>query len=183
MFHEDGVQFDDAVNAEREYFAEHYSELYRPVLEYAAGLTGNTLVLFDKIAVGKGIFETFQKLYPETNSFYSDGQTDVGIREKIRSDLEKSDGNVLFANVQIMSTGINVKRLHNLVFCFGSKSLVRVIQSCGRILRLYDGKDCATLVDTVFNFKYSKRHYQERLKLYRQFYGKDGPDEVVKITI
>ena len=78
----------------------------------------------------------------------------------------------MFSNVQIMSTGVSIKRLHNVVFCFSSKSTTRVIQSIGRVLRLYKGKDEANLIDCVFNTKYSRRHYKERLRLYKEFYGK-----------
>ena len=129
------------------------------------------------------MFEKFKTLYPNKPAFYTDGQTKVQDREKIRGDFEKSDGNVLFSNVQIMSTGVSIKRLHNVVFCFSSKSTTRVIQSIGRVLRLYKGKDEANLIDCVFNTKYSRRHYKERLRLYKEFYGKKQPDEVIRVVL
>lgn len=178
-----GVNFDDAAKAEHEYFAKWYGELYRPVLDKAASMPGNTLVLFDKLDIGQNLFEKFKELHPERPAFYTDGQTKVQERERIRADFEKSDGNVLFSNVQIMSTGVSIKRLYNVVFCFSSKSTTRVIQSIGRVLRLYDGKDEANLVDCVFNTKYSTRHYRERLRLYKEFYGKKQPDEVVNVYL
>lgn len=63
LFHEDsaikyaaanynGINFDDAARAEHEYFAKWYGDLYRPVLDKAASMDGNTLVLFDKIDIG-----------------------------------------------------------------------------------------------------------------------------------
>ena len=122
-----GINFDDAARAEHEYFAKWYGDLYRPVLDKAAAMGGNTLVLFDKIDIGKSLFEKFRQLHPGKNAFYTDGQTKVQDREKIREDFEKDDGNVLFSNVQIMSTGVSIKRLHNVVFCFSSKSTTRVI--------------------------------------------------------
>ena len=121
---EDGIRFDDAVKAEREYVAKWYKELYRPVLDYvAANLVGNTLILFDKLDVGRSIYDYFRELYPDRKAFYNDGSTKVSEREEVRSGLEDSGDNVLFANVQIMSTGLNVKRLHNVVFAFSSMSL------------------------------------------------------------
>lgn len=178
-----GINFDDAAKAEHEYFAKWYGDLYRPVLDKAAQMGGNTLVLFDKIDIGQNLFRKFRELHPSRPAFYTDGQTKVQDREKVREDFEKSDGNVLFSNVQIMSTGVSIKRLHNVVFCFSSKSTTRVIQSIGRVLRLYRGKDEANLVDCVFNTKYSQRHYRERLRLYREFYGKKQPDEVVRVAL
>ena len=177
------IRFDDAVRAEHEYFVKWFKELYRPALDYVRNLDGNTLVLFDKLDIGQQLFGLFQEMGTGKAAFYNDGSTKVSVREGVRQSFEKSDGNVLFANVQIMSTGVNIKRLHNLVFCFSSKSTVRVIQSIGRALRLYGDKDKARLVDCVFNFKYSKRHYDERLRLYRKFYNKNGPDRVVDVKI
>ena len=110
LFHEDsaikyaaanynGINFDDAARAEHEYFAKWYGDLYRPVLDKAASMGGNTLILFDKIDIGQNLFEKFKTLYPNKPAFYTDGQTKVQDREKIRGDFEKSDGNVLFSNV------------------------------------------------------------------------------------
>lgn len=177
------IKFDDAVKAEHEYFAKWYKDLYTPVLEYVSRLDGNTLVLFDKIDIGTGIYEHYVESFPGRKVFYNDGSTKVDIREEVRTGFERSDGNVLFANVQIMSTGLNLKRLHNVVFAFGSKSATRVIQSIGRVLRLYSDKDYAHLVDTVFNMKYSSRHYRERLRLYKEYYDKRKPDEIIQYTV
>ena len=63
LFHEDsaikyvaanynGINFDDAAREEHEYFAKWYGDLYRPVLDKAASMGGNTLILFDKIDIG-----------------------------------------------------------------------------------------------------------------------------------
>lgn len=54
--------------------------------------------------------------------FYIDGTTDVKDREQVRSEFEKEDGNLLIAQVAVMSTGVNIKRLTNIVFLTGSKS-------------------------------------------------------------
>lgn len=177
------IRFDDAVKAEHEYAAKWCKEIYAPVLDLVAGMKGNTLVLFDKIDVGTALYDAYVEKHPDAKAFYNDGQTKVKEREETRSGLEDSDGNVLFANVQILGTGVSIRRLHNLVFCFSSKSTTRIIQSCGRVLRLHGGKDVANLYDVHFNYKYSSRHYKERLRLYKEFYRKNGPDETVSLQI
>jgi len=177
------IRFDDAVRAEHEYAAKWCREIYAPVLDMVAGMEGNTLVLFDKIDVGTQLYEAFREKHPDAKAFYNDGSTAVKEREETRSGLEESSGNVLFANVQILGTGVSIRRLHNLVFCFSSKSTVRIIQSCGRVLRLYGGKDEARLYDVHFNYKYSARHYRERLRLYKEYYRKDRPDEIVRLEV
>lgn len=183
QFEEDGIRFDDAVKAEHEYFAKWYKELYAPVLEYVSKLDGNTLILFDKLDIGKSLYEHYVSVYGGERCFYNDGSTDVQDREQTRSGLEQSDSNVLFANVQIMSTGVSIKRLHNIVFCFSSKSTTRVVQSIGRTLRLFGDKEYANLIDVRFNCKYSDRHYSERLKLYQELYNKRKPDITLKFFV
>ena len=179
---ESDVMFNDAYIAEKDYFNKWYRELYRPVFEYLISLKSNTLMLFDRIDIGTGLFEYARELYSDKNVFYIDGSVDVHEREHIRSLFEQSDGNLLIAQNAVMSTGVNIKRLTNLVFLTSSKSFVRTIQSIGRTLRLHDSKDRAHIIDLSWNTKYSQRHLAERLKIYKQMYGK-RPDEVIELEI
>lgn len=174
------IEFNAAVNAETEYFQQHYKELYKPVFEHLFKYKSNTLILFDRIEIGKNLFEYSKELYKDKkNVFYIDGSIDVNIRENIRSNFESSDGNLLIAQSSILSTGVNIKRLTNLVFLNSSKSFSRVIQSIGRTLRLHKTKDHAHIIDIVFNFKYSQKHFEERLKLYKQMYNKKIDDTLI----
>ena len=81
-----------------------------------------------------------------------------------------------------MSTGVNIKRLTNLVFLTSSKSFSRTIQSIGRTLRLHSSKDKAHLIDLSWNTKYSKKHLDERLRIYKKMYNKK-PDRVIELEI
>lgn len=128
------------------------------------------------------MFEYAKELYDNKNVFYIDGSIEVKVREDIRSAFEKSDGNLLFAQTATFSTGINIKRLTNLIFLTGSKSFSQVLQSIGRTLRLHDSKTEAHLIDISWNFKYSQKHLNERLKIYKDAYHKK-PDEVLKFEI
>ena len=178
------IAFDEANKAEGEYFSKHYKDLYKPVFEHLKKLGSNTLILFDRIDIGQNLFEYAKELYAdEKNVYYIDGSIDVNERERVRASFEKSDGNLLLAQSSIMSTGVNIKRLTNLIFLTGSKSFSRVIQSIGRTLRLHDSKTEAHVIDVSWNFKYSQRHYKERLKLYKDMYHKPKPDEQLTFTI
>lgn len=179
---ESDVMFNDAYNAEKEYFNKYYKDLYKPVFEYLIGLKSNTLMLFDRIDIGTGLYEYAKELYANKNVFYIDGSVKVQDREAIRSAFEKSDGNLLIAQNAVMSTGVNIKRLTNLVFLTSSKSFVRTIQSIGRTLRLHSSKDKAHIIDLSWNTKYSQKHLVERLKIYKQMYGKK-PNKVVELEI
>ena len=177
------IEFDEAVKAEDEYFVKHYKDLYKPVFEYLFNLNTNTLILFDRIEIGKNLFEYAKELYlNKKDVFYIDGSINVKDREFARESFEKCDGNLLIAQSSVMSTGVNIKRLTNLVFLTSSKSFSRVIQSIGRTLRLHESKDAAHLIDVSFNFKYSQRHLNERLKLYKEMYNKK-PDKIYTFEI
>lgn len=179
---ESDIMFNDAFIAEKEYFDKHYKDMYRPAFEYLVKLQTNTLMLFDRIDIGKHLYEYAKKLYKDKNVYYIDGSIDVHDRETIRAKFEESDGNLLIAQNAVMSTGVNIKRLTNLVFLTSSKAFARTIQSIGRTLRLHDSKDKAHLIDLSWNTKYSQRHLAERLKIYRQMYNKK-PDRVIELQI
>lgn len=179
------IFFNDAYQAEMEFFKTRYEELYMPILNYLKKLPENVLVLFDSLEIGKNLFELAkeQLKLDKRGIYYIDGSQKVGIREGIRDAFEKEDGNILFAQTATFSTGVNIKRLTHIVFMFQSKSFSRIIQSIGRALRLHFSKKEAHVVDVKFNFKYSKKHYDERLKYYKEVYNKKQPDEVINIEI
>lgn len=179
---ESDIMFNDAYIAEKEYFSKNYKDLYKPVFEYLQKLNSNTLMLFDRIEIGKNLFEYAKLMYKDKNVYYIDGSIDVHVRETIRAAFEESDGNLLIAQNAVMSTGVNIKRLTNLVFLTSSKAFARTIQSIGRTLRLHNSKNKAHLIDLSWNTKYSQKHLQERLKIYRQMYKKK-PDNIVYIDI
>lgn len=177
------ILFDDAYKAEHQYFENHYKELYKPVFNYLFNLNSNTLILFTRIEIGKNLFELAKSFYPNKQVYYIDGSIDVKDREKTRQQFEQSDGNLLIAQVATFSTGINIKRLSNLVFLTSSKSFSQVIQSIGRTLRLHFSKTEAHLIDVSWiPFKYSQRHLNDRLKIYKEMYNKK-PDEILEIEI
>ena len=187
-FHQDDLSegdifFNDAFNAELEHYKKFYIDIYTPVLKYLSSIDENILVLFDKIEVGKNVFELAKQIVPSKKAHYIDGSTPVEEREHIRSELEQNGNNILIGNVAVVGTGINIKRLNTIVFLINTKSHSRILQSIGRILRLHSTKDVARLIDVKVNYKYSTKHYNERLKFYKQFYKKSRPDKIVKLTI
>lgn len=100
------------------------------------------------------------------------GGIDTNIREEIRQLSEKYNGIIIIATYGVFSTGINIKNLQYIIFGSPSKSLIRVLQTIGRILRK-DGKDnIATAIDLVDDFSHKKhknyilRHFFERIKIY-----------------
>ena len=176
------IPFNAAHDAEHDYYEKHYKELYTPALEYVSKFDENTLILFDRIEFGKRLTEMAPNIFKDKKIHYIDGSVQVKDRMEIVKEMESHGNNVLFAEFAVFSTGINVKRLTNLVFVSSSKSFPRILQSIGRTLRLHSTKNESRIIDISFNFKYSSKHLEERLKIYKSSYNKT-PDEIKIIEI
>ena len=102
------------------------------------------------------------------------GGVDVDDREEIRQLTEQSDDAIIVASYGTFSTGINIKRLHNVIFASPSKSRVRNLQSIGRVLRKGQNKSQATLYDIADDIStdrgnnYTLNHLMERIKVYNE---------------
>jgi superfamily II DNA or RNA helicase len=100
------------------------------------------------------------------------GGTDAEQREEVRGLVEKSDDSIIVASYGTFSTGVNIRRLNNIVFASPSKSRVRVLQSIGRQLRKSSHKSTARLYDICDDLSWKKyenhtlRHFYDRKKIY-----------------
>ena len=59
---------------------------------------------------------------------------------------------ILIANYALLSTGVNLRKLHSLLLSSPLKSYTTVTQSIGRGIRLHDSKDVFTVFDLVDDF-------------------------------
>jgi superfamily II DNA or RNA helicase len=104
--------------------------------------------------------------------FFVHGGVEADEREMVREITEKEQDAIIIASYGTFSTGINIRRLHNIVFASPSKSKIRTLQSIGRVLRLGENKDQATLFDIADDLTYKSRknftieHFVERMKIY-----------------
>ena len=170
---------------EYQYFEDYHAEMEYLVTcqkrnnlikNLVADLDGNTLVLFNYVEKhGEPLYEMINNVVGDTRKvFFVHGSVDVDDREEVRQIAEKEDNAVIIASYGTFSTGINIKRLHNIIFASPSKSRVRNLQSIGRVLRKGEGKDIATLydiADDISNEKrsnYTLRHLYERVKIYQE---------------
>lgn len=150
----------------------------------------NSLILFSHTQHGKDLYlEIMSKLFPDLkvenkditgkNSFdfqknyhvyFINGEDDAKVREKTRLILENDSGAILVSNYSILSTGVNIKNLHNMIFASPLKAYTTVTQSIGRGIRKHDSKSKFTVFDLVDNLgtrKYSGtfyKQYQHRLQ-------------------
>ena len=114
------------------------------------------------------------------------GATPTDDREKVRGLVEKSDDTIIVASYGTFSLGVNIKRIHNIVFASPYKSQIKVLQSIGRGLRLAGDKEQLNLFDIadslVYNSKnnYTLNHFSERINIYNE----QGFDyDIVPITL
>ena len=135
---------------------------------------GNTLILFQFVEKhGKPLHDILKtKVDGERKLFYVSGETDVDTREKIREITEKENDAIIVASMGTFSTGINIRRLHNIIFASPSKSQIRVLQSIGRGLRKSDDGINTKVFDIADDLhwkskkNYTLTHAAERIKIY-----------------
>ena len=142
--------------------------------------TQNTLILVNHIEHLEMMEKWLNEKYAAKYKIHViQGSTDPLAREGIRQGMENEKGSVLLATYGTMSTGINIKRIHNIVFGASSKSPIRVLQSIGRGLRLHETKSKLILWDIVDNLSYKTKrgnqklnymmkHWNERLNIYTE---------------
>ena len=149
----------------------------KPRLDFICSVIGkipkNSLVLFHRIEHGIKIYD---KLRNETDKrvFYVDGGTDKDIREEYKKKMEAGEEVVLVASFGTFSTGISIKKIHNIFFTESFKSEVIIRQSIGRGLRQHESKDAVLIIDFVDDIRtiewdnYLYRHGKVRQKIYDQ---------------
>ena len=134
-------------------------------------LKGNTLVLFQyvqkhgEVLHGKMFKRLGEKLH------YVFGGTDVTDREDVRTIVEKSNDNVILASYGTFSTGVNIKKIDNIIFASPSKSRIRNLQSIGRGLRKGKDKDSMRLFDIADDIggkNYTLNHCKDRINIYNE---------------
>ncbi len=150
-------------------------------------LTGVTVALYNHTDLGEDTWTRLTnlelntktlnniKLQKELKVFIISGKTKPKIREEIRLHLNTVEDAVVIAQYSIMSTGINIPKLKNLVYLQSNKSYTATLQSIGRVLRLHDSKPKAFVFDLVDvmsgtrkDDNYLLRHFWERSNYYHQ---------------
>ena len=131
----------------------------------------NTLVLYSHTEHGKSLYRNIvNRMHPdikltnanivgpksydfqrELNIYFINGEDDAKTREMTRIALNNSSGSILVANYAVLSTGINIKALHNLIMASPLKSYTTITQSIGRGIRLHDSKSKFNVYDIIDN--------------------------------
>ena len=137
-------------------------------------LTGNTLVLVNRIDTGNKLIEKIP------DAVFISGAVKLEDRKEEYDEIKTSDGKIIVATYGVAAVGINIPRIFNLVLIEPGKSFVRVIQSIGRGIRKAEDKDFVQIWDITSACKYAKRHLTERKKYYKEA---KYPFTITKVTI
>ena len=148
----------------------------RFITNLALDLKGNTLVLYSRVEThGAILYDKINKdKQPDRKVFFIHGGVDAEERELVREITEQEQNAIIIASYGTFSTGINIKRLHNVIFASPSKSRIRNLQSIGRVLRKGINKVKAILYDIADDCSnksrknYTLNHLIERIKIYNE---------------
>ena len=143
------------------------------IVNLANSLKGNTLILFAYVDKhGRILHEMIKTQCTHDNVFFVSGEVEAEDREAIRAIAEQTNNAIIVASYGCFSQGINIRRLHNIIFASPTKSKIRTLQSIGRGLRLSNDKDECRLFDIADDLthrnkkNYTLKHLIERVKLY-----------------
>ena len=137
-------------------------------IDYIAGvieqirLTGNTLVLVDRINAGTKITQRIP------GAVFVSGGTKAQARKQEYDEVADSSDKVIVATYGVAAVGINIPRIFNLVLLEPGKSFVRVIQSIGRGIRKAEDKDFVQIWDITSTCRFAKRHLTKRKAFYTE---------------
>ena len=168
-----GYQPSMEYSEELDYLVSH-EKRNKLITNLSASLDGNTLILFQLVEKhGKVLYSMLKEKYPDKEIYLIYGGVKSNKREEIRKLLETKDNAIVIASYQTFQAGINIKKLHNVIFASPSKSKIRVFQSIGRGLRVHNSKEKAVLYDISDDLRGDKktpnhtlRHFYERLEMY-----------------
>ena len=166
------------------------------IKQLTLSLKGNTLILYHQVEKhGKVLHDIISKAVDSNRKvFFIHGGVDGEQREQVRAITEKENDAIIVASYGTFSTGVNIRRLHNVIFASPTKSRIRTLQSIGRGLRKggadeaagIEGKEQATLFDIADDLtwktriNYTLKHFLERMKYYT---GEKFPYKVHNINL
>ena len=107
------------------------------------------------------------------------GKIPLKKRLEIQENAEQNGGMVICATFGTMSTGVNIKRLHQIISASSYKAKIKVLQSLGRGMRKHEEKDQLIWWDLVDDMRWRKRtgrigenyafqQFKERIKHYKR---------------
>lgn len=144
------------------------------ITELALHLSGNTLLLYHRVEDHGKVLTEILRRKTDRPVYFIHGGVAGDARNTVRQLIEEQDNAIIVASVGTFSTGINIKRLHNVITASSWRSRVMNLQSIGRGLRLGSDKTICNLYDITDDMSWKKRknytllHSEVRIKLYNE---------------
>jgi len=144
------------------------------IAKLAASVKGNTLVMFDRLEHIEHVERILKTIDHKKSVYTITGAVDRDERAAIKAIAEKEDGVIVLGTAGCVSTGLSIRKLRNLIFAHPSKSIIKILQAIGRILRLHDEKGDSNVYDMVDNLSYdgkpnyALKHALERWGIYKE---------------
>ena len=153
----------------------------------AINAEGNTLVLFQFVQKhGIPLYDMIKAKAGDRSVYLIHKDTPTLERERIRKVLATETDAIVVASFGTSSTGINIPSIENIIFASPSKSIIRILQSIGRGLRLNTGKTHCNLYDLTDDLhwktwkNHTLKHGAERYKLYAE---EDFSIKLIKVSL
>jgi superfamily II DNA or RNA helicase len=144
---------------------------YEPRIEFISSfvkkLGGNTLILFINVKdqYGQRICDKIKEW--NEHAYYIDGGVDGGDRADYKEAMEREVGAVIVASYGTFATGIDLKRVNQIIFAESYKSEVTIRQAIGRGMRKLAGKHEVTVYDLIDDLDgYIVKHGKARETIY-----------------
>lgn len=145
------------------------------IKELAIRTKGNTLILFNYVEThGKPLAALLEAAGTNRKVYLIHGKTEADTREYIRRIVDSEKDAILVASFGTTSAGINIVNLDNIIFASPTKSVIRLLQSIGRGLRVSEKKKSLKVYDIVDDLCWKAhknhvyRHFEERVKIYKK---------------
>lgn len=142
------------------------------IAKLASSIKGNTLVLFNFVDRHGEVLLNMIKAQSDKQTYFLHGDVPQAERERVRTEFNTQKDAIILASYGLMSTGVNIPSIENIIFAIPSKSSIRVRQSIGRGLRLNANKNVCNLYDIADDLQYKKsknitlKHLEDRCIIY-----------------
>ena len=98
-----------------------------------------------------------KELFPDRKIVTISGSVTADVRETIRKGIDSEDGTIIVATYGTMSTGVNIKKIHNIMFMSSYKSKIKILQAIGRGLRTHEDKERVKIWDMIDDGRWKKK--------------------------
>ena len=129
------------------------------------------LILVDRKETSGAIIHKFLKLHKFDNCYISGDNNKKDIADAIK--LFNDEKIRILIGSSVIGEGVDIRSTQHLIMATGGKSLIKIVQSVGRCVRLHPGKSRSNVYDFCFTgTNFLEKHCASRIDIYNnQFTG------------